>query len=81
MAKVVKKGKKKKRGLRGMSGGSGAGSAGSSMRPAFVTKMPPCVGTCPNQNAVREMVMTISRAESLEKSQEQAFEEAFYLFL
>ena len=79
MAKAVKKSKKKKRGLRGMSGG--AGSAGSALRPKFVTKMPPCVGTCPNQNAVREMVMTISRAESLEKSQEQAFEEAFHLFL
>jgi len=79
MAKVVKKGKKKKRGLRGM--GAGAGAAGSSLRPAFVEKMPPCVGTCPNQNAVREMVMTISRAEALEKPQEQAFEEAFYLFL
>jgi NADPH-dependent glutamate synthase beta subunit-like oxidoreductase len=81
MAKVVKKSKRKKRGLRGMSGGSGAGAAGSSLRPAFVEKMPPCVGTCPNQNAVREMLMTISRAEVLEKSYEQAFEEAFYLFM
>jgi NADPH-dependent glutamate synthase beta subunit-like oxidoreductase len=64
-----------------MSGGAGAGAAGSSMRPKFVEKTPPCVGTCPNHNAIREMLMTISRAEELEKPYEQAFEEAFYLFL
>jgi NADPH-dependent glutamate synthase beta subunit-like oxidoreductase len=81
MAKAVKKSKKKKRGLRGMSGGAGAGAAGSSMRPKFVEKTPPCVATCPNHNAIREMLMTISRAEKLEKPYDQAFEEAFYLFL
>jgi len=81
MAKVVKKIKKKKRGLRGMSGGAGAGAAGSSLRPAFVEKLPPCAGTCPNQNAVREMLMTISKAEVLEKSSEQAFEKAFHIFM
>jgi NADPH-dependent glutamate synthase beta subunit-like oxidoreductase len=81
MATVVKKGKKKKRGLRSMGGGAGAGAAGSSLRPSFVQKTPPCVGTCPNQNAVREMVMTISKAEKLEKSSEQAFEEAFHIFM
>jgi NADPH-dependent glutamate synthase beta subunit-like oxidoreductase len=80
MAKVVKKAKKK-RGLRGMSGGAGAGAAGSSLRPQFVQKTPPCVGTCPNQNAVREMLMAIAKAEDLEKSYEQAFEEAFYIFM
>ena len=81
MAKAVKTTKKKKRGLRGMSGGAGAGSAGSALRPKFVEKTPPCVGTCPNHNAIREMLMTISKAEDLEKSSEQAFEEAFYIFL
>jgi NADPH-dependent glutamate synthase beta subunit-like oxidoreductase len=39
------------------------------------------VGTCPNQNAIREMLTTISQAEDLEKPHEQAFEEAFYIFL
>jgi NADPH-dependent glutamate synthase beta subunit-like oxidoreductase len=81
MAKVVKKSKKKKRGLRSLGGGAGAGSAGSSLRPKFVERTPPCVGTCPNQNAVREMVMTISMAEALEKPYAQAFEEAFYIFM
>jgi hypothetical protein len=81
MAKAVKKSKKKKRGLRGMSGAAGAGAAGSSLRPQFVKKTPPCVGTCPNQNAIREMLMAISKAEDLEKSYEQAFEEAFYIFM
>jgi NADPH-dependent glutamate synthase beta subunit-like oxidoreductase len=81
MATVVKKGKKKKRGLRSMGGGAGAGAAGSALRPSFVQKMPPCVGTCPNQNAVREMVMTISKAEDLGKPSERAFEEAFYIFM
>ena len=80
MAHAVKK-SKKKRGLRGMGGGSGAGAAGSSMRPKFVPKMPPCVGTCPNQNAIREMLMAISKAEALDKPYEQAFEEAFYIFM
>jgi len=81
MAKVVKKSKKKKRGLRSLGGGAGAGTAGSALRPKFVERTPPCVGTCPNQNAVREMVMTISMAEALEKPYEQAFEEAFYIFM
>jgi NADPH-dependent glutamate synthase beta subunit-like oxidoreductase len=78
---AVKKTKKKKRGLKGMSGGAGAGSAGSSLRPKLVEKTPPCVGTCPNQNAIREMLMTISNAEKFEKSYQQAFEEAFYIFM
>jgi len=80
MATAVKKTKKKKLGLRSM-GGSGAGAAGSSMRPRFVEKSPPCVGTCPNHNAIREMLMAISSAEALEKSHDQAFEEAFYIFM
>jgi NADPH-dependent glutamate synthase beta subunit-like oxidoreductase len=81
MAQVVKK-KKKKRGLKSMRGGAGgAGAAGSSLRPAFVEGTPPCADGCPNHNAVREMLMTISKAEDLGKSPEQAFEEAFYVFL
>jgi NADPH-dependent glutamate synthase beta subunit-like oxidoreductase len=77
MAKVAKK---KKRGLKTLrSGGAGAGT--STLRPGFVEKLPPCVGTCPNHNAVREMLMTISKAEEREKPHEQAFEEAFYTFL
>jgi NADPH-dependent glutamate synthase beta subunit-like oxidoreductase len=36
---------------------------------------------CPNHNAIREMLMTISKAEEFEKTPEQAFEEAFHIFL
>lgn len=75
MGKVIKK----KRGLRTES--VGAGAATSTLRPAFVEKRPPCVDSCPNHNAIREMLMTISKAEDHEKSYDQAFEEAFYIFL
>jgi NADPH-dependent glutamate synthase beta subunit-like oxidoreductase len=79
MAKVVKK---KKRGLKGLrSSGMGSGGEASQLRPRFVEKLPPCVGNCPNHNAVREMLMTISRAEEHKKTFDQAFEEAFYIFL
>ncbi len=75
MAKVVKK----KRGLktRAVSGAAAA----STLRPALVERRPPCVDGCPNHNAIREMLMTISKAEEREKPYDQAFEEAFYIFL
>jgi NADPH-dependent glutamate synthase beta subunit-like oxidoreductase len=75
MAKVVTK----KRGLKTRA--VGAASAASTLRPAFVEKRPPCVDGCPNNNAIREMLMTISKAEEREKPYDQAFEEAFYIFL
>ncbi len=77
MAKLVKK---KKRGLKSLRSGSSAGEV-SSERPLFVEKTPPCVDTCPNHNAVREMLMTIALAEKHEKTYEEAFEDAFYIFL
>lgn len=78
MKKVVKK---KKRGLGGMRGSSGSRGEVSNLRPIFVEKTPPCMGNCPNHNAVREMLMTIAKAEEFGKSYDQAFEEAFYLFM
>ena len=74
MAKVVKK---KKRGLKGLRS-AGAAAQDSNLRPSFVEKTPPCTTGCPNHNAIREMLMAISRAEDLEKSHEQAFAEVFY---
>ena len=79
MAKVAKKKKKKLGGLRGSGGGSS--SLDSGLRPKFVESLPPCMDGCPNHNAIREMLMTISKAEEYGKSPEQAFEEAFYIFL
>jgi NADPH-dependent glutamate synthase beta subunit-like oxidoreductase/Pyruvate/2-oxoacid:ferredoxin oxidoreductase delta subunit len=36
---------------------------------------------CPNHNQIRKMLTTIMKAEDYEKPYEQAFEEAFYIFL
>jgi NADPH-dependent glutamate synthase beta subunit-like oxidoreductase/Pyruvate/2-oxoacid:ferredoxin oxidoreductase delta subunit len=77
VAKVVKK---KKRKL-GSLGASTSGGDVSPLRPVFVEKKAPCGATCPNNNAIRKMLMTISRAEELGKSYDEAFEEAFYIFL
>jgi formate dehydrogenase major subunit len=77
MAKVVKKKKKKLGEFRS----SGGGGQDSGLRPKLVESLPPCMDGCPNHNAIREMLMTISKAEEFEKSPEQAFEEAFYIFL
>jgi NADPH-dependent glutamate synthase beta subunit-like oxidoreductase len=78
MAKVVTKKKK----LGGLSrGGTGGSALDSGLRPRMVESLPPCMDGCPNHNAIREMLMTISKAKDLEKSYEQAFEEAFYIFL
>jgi len=80
MAKVVKK---KKVGLGGLRrGGSGGSSVETSpYRPRYVEKQPPCGEHCPNHNHIRAMLMTIQKAEDLGKTKEQAFEEAFYIFL
>jgi NADPH-dependent glutamate synthase beta subunit-like oxidoreductase/Pyruvate/2-oxoacid:ferredoxin oxidoreductase delta subunit len=79
MAKVVKK---KKKGIRGMSRSSGGSSVEtSSLRPKLIEKMPPCINKCPNHNQIREILMTISKAEDYEKTYEQALEEAWHLFL
>jgi len=79
MAKVVKKKKKKLGGLGRSAGGSSVET--SPLRPQFIEKRPPCGDKCPNHNPIRKMLMTIQKAESLGKSNDQAFEEAFYIFL
>lgn len=79
MAKIVKK---KKKGLSSL--GRSAGASGvetSPYRPKFVEKLPPCGDKCPNHNPIRKMLMTVQKAEDYGKSYDQAFEEAFYLFL
>jgi NADPH-dependent glutamate synthase beta subunit-like oxidoreductase len=77
MAKVAKK---KKRGLKTLRSSS-AGPQTSTLRPMFVEGRPPCVATCPNHNAIREMLTKILKAKDFEKSYEQAFEEAFQVFM
>jgi NADPH-dependent glutamate synthase beta subunit-like oxidoreductase/Pyruvate/2-oxoacid:ferredoxin oxidoreductase delta subunit len=75
--KVVKK---KKRGLGGMRSSGGSSRAQSTERPEMVEKTPPCTNGCPNNNRIRKMLMTISKAEDYEKSQDEVFEEAFHIF-
>lgn len=78
MAKI----KKKKKGIRGRSFSSGGSSVESSpLRPKHVPKTPPCGKNCPNHNQIRKALMTVSKAEDLGKSYEQAMEEAAYIFL
>lgn len=77
MAKLVKK---KKKGRRSYSSSGGSSVETSPLRPQFVEKRPPCSDNCPNHNNIREMLMTIQKAEELEKSYDQAFEEAWHIF-
>ena len=77
MAKVVKK-KKKKLGKRSFSGGGGREQ--SPLRPKHVEKKPPCSDTCPSGNAIRSFITTIAQAEKKGKSQQQAAEEAWFIY-
>ena len=78
MAKVVKK-KKKKLGGRSYSSGGG-GRDQSPLRPKHVEKKPPCSHTCPSGNAIRSFITTIGQAEKKGKTQDQALEEAWYIY-
>ena len=82
MAKVVKK---KKKGLRTRGFGGGGAQKGSQetsdLRPYFVEKLPPCGHNCPNHNPIRKALMTVSKAEDYGKTQEQALEEAWQIWM
>ncbi|MFH1438662.1 MAG: NAD(P)-binding protein [Pseudomonadota bacterium] len=74
--------KKKKRGLKGLSRSSGSsGVETSPLRPKYVEKEPPCIHGCPNSNRIRDILMTVARAEDLGKTYDQAFEEAWHMLL
>jgi len=51
----------------------------SPLRPQFILKTPPCSDACPNHTDIRAVLTTIAQAETLGKTSEQAFEEAFYI--
>jgi len=76
MAKVVKK--KKKLGVRSFSGGGGRDQ--SPLRPKHVEKKPPCTHTCPSGNLIRGFITTLTDAEKLGKTREQALEEAWFIY-
>ena len=78
MPKIVKK---KKRGLKGLAFTSGPATETSPLRPKFIEKEPPCGHNCPNHNPIRKTLMTISKAEEYGKTYEQAFEEAWHIWM
>jgi len=73
-------GKKKKKKLKSRGGGVGSREQ-SPLRPSGITKPAPC-GTegCPNHNQVRKMLMTISKAEELGMSKDDAWTAAWNVF-
>jgi NADPH-dependent glutamate synthase beta subunit-like oxidoreductase len=70
--------KKKKKTF--VSRGTGATHVDTGKRPYGVLKVPGCSDGCPAGNNVRKFVTTLALAEKLGKSQEQAFEEAWYIY-
>ena len=76
MPKVVKKKKKK---LGGFSGGGPKSRETSTLRPYANQRWAPCMDGCPAGNDCREFVTIVAQAEKLEKNQEEAFTEAFYV--
>ena len=79
MCAVKVKKKKKKFGAGRFSSSAGSRELGP-LRPKNVEKKPPCQDTCPSGNHVREFLTTIAQAEKYGKTEEQAFEEAFYIY-
>jgi NADPH-dependent glutamate synthase beta subunit-like oxidoreductase len=47
----------------------------------MVEKLPPCIDNCPNHNHIREILMNVSKAEDLEKTTDQVYEEAWNMWL
>ncbi len=74
---LLKKNKKKKA-LR-TTGRGAAGAKTSSARPKQITKLPPCLGTCPSGNDIRGWLTIIGQREKTGLSEEQAYEKAWRL--
>jgi NADPH-dependent glutamate synthase beta subunit-like oxidoreductase/Pyruvate/2-oxoacid:ferredoxin oxidoreductase delta subunit len=54
-----------------------AGSEISPLRPRYVPKTPPCVGTCPSGADIRGWLTTIAQAEAYGRTHDQAYEIAW----
>ncbi len=80
---VIKKKKKKKAGLGRLRSRPAMGGATdqSPNRPFHVEKTAPCHAACPNETVVREILTTIQLAEKHGKSNDEAFVEAWKLFV
>ncbi len=70
--------KRKKKSFGSRSGGGGRDL--SPLRPRHVEKRPPCTDTCPSGNSIRSFLTTIAQAERLDKSEHQAFKEAWEIY-
>ena len=79
---VIKK-KKKKPGLGRLRTRPtiGQSTETSPLRPYHVEKAAPCGSGCPNQTPIRKILTTIALAEKHEKKYEEAFAEAWHLFI
>jgi len=54
-----------------------AGAEISPLRPRYVLKTPPCVGTCPSGADIRGWLTTIAQAEAYGRTHDQAYEIAW----
>jgi NADPH-dependent glutamate synthase beta subunit-like oxidoreductase len=54
-----------------------AGAEISPLRPRYVSKTPPCVGTCPSGADIRGWLTTIAQAEAYGRTRDQAYELAW----
>jgi len=57
--------------------GAQAGGEISPLRPRYVTKTPPCVGTCPGGTDIRGWLTTIAQAEAYGRTPDEAYELAW----
>jgi NADPH-dependent glutamate synthase beta subunit-like oxidoreductase/Pyruvate/2-oxoacid:ferredoxin oxidoreductase delta subunit len=72
--------KKKKFGARATSAGAGTGKKVTPLRPFRQEKEPPCRHGCPSGNDIRGAITLIGQREKHNRSLEDSFEQAFYLF-
>ncbi len=80
MGLLKKKDKKKKHSMsRFSSGGGGGGTEISPLRPAYVEKLPPCLGHCPSGNDIRGWLKLIAEREKTGMSLEEACDAAWRL--
>ena len=58
-------------------GAASAGAEVSHLRPKYVAKTAPCLGTCPSGTDIRGWLTTIAQAQDYGRSNEQAYEIAW----
>lgn len=75
---ALKRTKKKKIDMTSVRSSSGSSSVETSpLRPVHIEKLAPCMSGCPQHQNIRAMLVTIALAEKHERTQEDAFKEAW----